>query len=119
MGKDMWNRIDASHRAQIIDTNTEAAIVYLSARVDYDAGVYFTYTLHEENRLQNLFWTNTVPQFDYEQFGDVLAFDATYKKNTYNKPLVTFVGVNHHKRTTVFGFAILIDETVESYVWLL
>ena len=74
--------------------------------------MYFEYTLNEENRLRN-FWTDTVGRYDYEQFGDVLAFDVTYKKNAYNKPLVAFVGVNHHKRTTVFGFAILIDETVE------
>ncbi|XP_024039414.1 protein FAR1-RELATED SEQUENCE 5-like [Citrus clementina] len=119
MGKDMRNRIDADHHAQIIDTDTKATIAYLSARVDYDAGVYFEYTLDEENRLRNLFWTDTVARYDYEQFGDVLGFDATYKKNAYNKPLVAFVGVNHHKRTTVFGFTILIDETVESYVWLL
>ncbi|KAL9408765.1 hypothetical protein AB3S75_047198 [Citrus x aurantiifolia] len=51
MGKDMRNRIDAGHRAQIIDTDTEAAIAYLFARVDYDAGVYFKYTLDEDNRL--------------------------------------------------------------------
>ena len=49
MGKDMRNRIDVDHRAQIIDINTEAVIMYLSTRVDYDAGVYFEYTLDEEN----------------------------------------------------------------------
>ncbi|XP_024042833.1 protein FAR1-RELATED SEQUENCE 7-like [Citrus clementina] len=119
MGKDMRNIIDPDHRAQIIDIDTEAAIAYLSARVDYDAGVYFEYTLDEENQLQNLFRTDTVGRYDCEQFVDVLAFDATYKKNAYKKTLVAFVGVNHHKRTIVFGFAILIDETVELYVWLL
>ena len=87
MGKDMRNGIDADHRAQIIDTNTEATIAYLSARVDYDVGVYFEYTLDEENRLRNLFWTDTVDRYNYEQFGDLLAFDATYKKNAYNKHL--------------------------------
>ena len=81
--------------------------------------MYFEYALNEENRLRNLFWIDNVARYDYEQFGDVLAFDATYKKNAYNKPLIAFVGVNHHKRTILFGFAILIDETVESYVWLL
>ena len=119
MGKDMRNRIDVFHHAQIIDTDIEAAIAYLSAKVDYDAGVYFECTLDEDNRLRNLFWTDIVSQYDYEQFGDVLAFDVTYKKNAYNKPLVAFVGVNHHKRTTVFEFTILIDKTVESYMWLL
>ena len=119
MGKDMQNRIYACHRAQIIDTDTEDVITYLSARADYDIGMYFEYTLDEKNRLHNLFWTDIVARYDYERFGDVLAFNATYKKNAYNKPLVAFVGVNHHKRTTVLGFTILIDETVESYVWLL
>ncbi|XP_024039156.1 uncharacterized protein LOC112097807 [Citrus clementina] len=80
MGKDMRNRIDAYHRAQIIDTDTEAAIAYLSARVDYDARVYFEYTLDEENRLRNLFWTDTVARYDYEQFEDVLALMQRIRK---------------------------------------
>ncbi|KAK2649944.1 hypothetical protein Ddye_017433 [Dipteronia dyeriana] len=29
------------------------------------------------------------------------------------------VGVNHHKSTTIFGFGLLVDETVETYTWLL
>ncbi len=114
----MQNRIYAGHRVQIIDTDTGAAIAYLSVRADYDTGVYFEYTLDEENRLRNLFWADTVARYDYEQFGDVLTFNATYKKNAYNNTLVVFVGVNHHKRTTVSGFAILIDETVKAYAWL-
>ena len=80
MGKDMQNKIYSCYRAQIIDTDTEDVIVYLSARVDYDVGVYFEYTLDEENRLRNLFWTDTFARYDYEQFGDALAFDTTYKK---------------------------------------
>ena len=40
MGKDMQNRIYACHYAQIIDTDTKDVIAYLSARADYDVGVY-------------------------------------------------------------------------------
>jgi hypothetical protein len=29
-------------------------------------------------------------------FGDVVAFDAAYKRNKYMCPLVVFSGVNHH-----------------------
>ncbi|XP_004309406.1 PREDICTED: protein FAR1-RELATED SEQUENCE 5-like, partial [Fragaria vesca subsp. vesca] len=50
---------------------------------------------------------------------DVLVFDSTYKTNPYGKPLVLFVGTNNHLSTTVFGFGLLIDETIESYTWLL
>ena len=55
----------------------------------------------------------------YEVFGDVLIFDATYKKNKYLCPFVVFSGVNHHNQTIVFGAAIVTDEMEETYVWLL
>jgi hypothetical protein len=52
-------------------------------------------------------------------FGDVVAFDATYKRNKYMCPLVVFSGVNHHNQSIVFCGAIVCDETEETYVWLL
>ena len=56
---------------------------------------------------------------DYAAFGDVVVFHSTYKTNRYNVPLVTFVGVNHHYRTVIFGCGIISHENIESYVWLL
>ena len=52
-------------------------------------------------------------------FGDVLAFDTTYRTNAYKKPLVVLVGVNHHHQTVVFCCALLIDESVWTYEWVL
>ncbi|KAH9698523.1 protein FAR1-RELATED SEQUENCE [Citrus sinensis] len=88
--KDMQNTLDASTRAEMM-------------KIDYKI----------------LFWVDCVARYDYQYFGDVLAFDATYKTNAYHKPLVTLVGTNHHFRTTVFGFALLANETIDSYTWLL
>ncbi|XP_016199628.1 protein FAR1-RELATED SEQUENCE 5-like [Arachis ipaensis] len=56
---------------------------------------------------------------DYKLFSDVVAFDATYRSNKYNKPLVVFSGSNHHKQTVIFGFALLEDEEVRTYRWVL
>ncbi|XP_020963793.1 protein FAR1-RELATED SEQUENCE 5-like [Arachis ipaensis] len=56
---------------------------------------------------------------DYQLFGDVMAFDSTYRFNKYKKPLVVFSGSNHHKQTTIFLFALLEDEEVHTYRWLL
>uniref|UniRef100_A0A2N9GAZ5 SWIM-type domain-containing protein n=1 Tax=Fagus sylvatica TaxID=28930 RepID=A0A2N9GAZ5_FAGSY len=58
-------------------------------------------------------------RLDYAHFGDVLAFDTTYRTNAYKKPLVILVGVNHHMQTTIFGCALLVDETVKTYMWVL
>ncbi|KAI9177796.1 hypothetical protein LWI28_019400 [Acer negundo] len=44
---------------------------------------------------------------------------STYKTNAYAKPLVLFVDVNNHRATCVFGVALLSDETVQSYIWVL
>ena len=54
--------------------------------------------------------------YHYQCFGDVLAFNATYKSNEYQKPLVTLIDTNHHHRTMVFGFGLLVDEIVDSYM---
>ncbi|RYR54567.1 hypothetical protein Ahy_A06g029873 [Arachis hypogaea] len=44
------------------------------------------YTYCPENHLGHLFWSDGVMQYDYECFGDVLAFDSIYRKNLYNRP---------------------------------
>ncbi|KAL4357267.1 hypothetical protein AHAS_Ahas09G0169600 [Arachis hypogaea] len=52
-------------------------------------------------------------------FGDVLAFDFTYHSNKYKNMLVVFSGSNNHKQTSIFGFALLKDEEVRTYRWVL
>ena len=46
---------------------------------------FFQYTVDEESRLANLFWTDSQSHLDYACFGDVVAFDTTYKTNVYQK----------------------------------
>ncbi|XP_016199144.1 protein FAR1-RELATED SEQUENCE 5-like [Arachis ipaensis] len=77
------------------------------------------YTRTTENRLGSLFWADGEMISDYQVFGDVLAFDSTYRSNKYKKPLVVFSGSNHHKQTSIFGFVLLEDEEVRTYRWVL
>ena len=66
-----------------------------------------------------MFWCDAQSRRDYQDYGDVVVFDSTYKMNRYGMPFVPFVGVNNHRCTTVFGCAIIADETEGTYVWLL
>ncbi|RYR28832.1 hypothetical protein Ahy_B01g053018 [Arachis hypogaea] len=77
------------------------------------------YNLTEDRMLANMFWADGGSRLDYQYFGDVLAFDLTYKKYKYNRPLVIFSGSNNHKQATIFGFGLVLDETIGSYTWLL
>lgn len=51
-------------------------------------------------------------------FGHAIAFNTTYKTNAYRKPLLIWIGINHHFMTTPLGFALLIDEIKETYKWV-
>jgi zinc finger SWIM domain-containing protein 3 len=64
----------------------------------------------EQGHLVGLFWCDTQCLLDYAAFGVVVV---------YNLPLVPFVGVNHHKRTVLFGCGIISHENKNSYEWLL
>ncbi|XP_042396864.1 protein FAR1-RELATED SEQUENCE 12-like [Zingiber officinale] len=55
---------------------------------------------------------------DYANFGDVVCFDTTYRKNNEGRPIALFVGVNHHKQSILFGAALLYDETSLTFEWL-
>lgn len=84
-----------------------------------DPAFYYQFTVNEDNKLGDLFLCDEGARADYAVFGDVLAFDATYRTNSYRKPFVVLLGINHHRRTIVFGFALLSYETEQMYTWLL
>ncbi|XP_052110239.1 protein FAR1-RELATED SEQUENCE 5-like [Arachis duranensis] len=96
-----------------------ATIGYLEGKANVDMMTSARYTQTSDNRLGSLFWADGEMMADYQLFGDVLAFDSTYHSNKYRKPLVVFFGSNHHKQTSIFGFALLEDEEVHTYQWVL
>ncbi|KAG5032591.1 hypothetical protein JHK85_016573 [Glycine max] len=115
--KDIYNEEGCMRRQHSSDAR--GALKYLYDLCKKEPMMYVSCTADEESRLQRLFWSDTESQLLYQVFGDVLAFDATYKKNKYLCPVVVFSGVNHHNQTIVFVAAIVTDETEETYVWLL
>lgn len=119
MRKDIQNGLDSQFRKQLRESDAETCLSYLEAKKSDDPAFFFSYTVNEENKLGDLFWCDGGARADYAIFGDVVAFDATYRTNAYQKPFVVLLGVNHHRRTIVFGFALLSDETEHMYTWLL
>ncbi|XP_057432331.1 protein FAR1-RELATED SEQUENCE 5-like [Lotus japonicus] len=114
---DMQNQIDKQRRAQVIDA--KGVLAFFRGLKETNEDMYWKHTSGEDGRLDKLFWCDGCSQRNYLVFGDVLAFDATYKKNKYKRPLVVFSGVNHHNQTIVFAAALVSNEKVETYIWLL
>ncbi|KAL5554692.1 hypothetical protein UlMin_042093 [Ulmus minor] len=120
MKKDAYNKVATIHRAETVETDSEGLIGYLALKIDStDPTLYSKYTINEEDQLCHIFWDESGCQRDYMCFSDVLAFDTTYQSNVFNKPLVMLVGVNNHFPTCVFGFALLLNEKIDNYKWVL
>ncbi|KAK3198652.1 hypothetical protein Dsin_022067 [Dipteronia sinensis] len=117
--KDLQNRFDSIRRDELQTSDADSVISYLTAKAVLDPEFFFDYTLDEDDRFGNLFWADSTSRSDYGYFGDVLAFNATYKTNVYRRPLVMLIGVNQHNSIAIFGFGLLGDESIETYTWLL
>ncbi|XP_025692742.1 protein FAR1-RELATED SEQUENCE 5-like [Arachis hypogaea] len=81
MQRDMYNKI-AKQRHQI-PGDAYAALKYLEDQATNDPSLYFNHHMDDDGTLRNLFWCDGLSRADYSLFGDVLAFDATYKRNKY------------------------------------
>nr|XP_051199357.1 protein FAR1-RELATED SEQUENCE 5-like [Lolium perenne] len=117
--KDLYNMCSRERRRLLFDGDATTAIRIMSKRKKRDPEFFFEYDVDEKGRLKHMFWCDSQSRRDYQDYGDVLVFDSTYKMNKYKMPFVPFVGLNNHRRTTVFGSAILSSENEQTYVWLL
>ncbi|RYR58127.1 protein FAR1-RELATED SEQUENCE 5-like [Arachis hypogaea] len=115
--RDMHHVNAKQRREGVLDA--ESCLRYLRQCKTNDPALYYKEVVDGEGVLQYLFWCDGTSQINYQVFGDVVAFDATYKKNVYLSPLVVFSGVNHHNQTVIFAAALVADEKEETYVWLL
>ncbi|CAN0925466.1 Protein FAR1-RELATED SEQUENCE 5 [Linum grandiflorum] len=104
---------------QITEGDAATALAYLESKVKKDKNFFLKYTTSNEDRLERVLWVDSMSITDYSCFGDLLLFDATYKKNIYNMPLIIFSGVNHHNQTCIFACALVQHERVENYEWAL
>ncbi|XP_062005564.1 protein FAR1-RELATED SEQUENCE 5-like [Rosa rugosa] len=117
--KDLQNKVDEARKEMYIDGDGQATISFMNLKASKDPGFYCLFSVDVEGKLCNMFWRDTVSMLDYNSFGDVLILDSTYKTNIYGKPLAVFVGVNNHRATVLFGCALLVDETEDTYNWVL
>ncbi|KAK2641328.1 hypothetical protein Ddye_023091 [Dipteronia dyeriana] len=115
--KDLQNRLNNMHRSGSHNSDVDSIISYMMVKTEMVPAFFFRYSILKDDSMGNLFWFDGVSRYDYIYFGDVMSFDSTY--NTYNQPLVIFVGVNHHTKMENFGFGLLVGETMGTYSWIL
>lgn len=115
--KDISN-VASSSNSETKNKDMSQILRYLRKKEAEDPGFYFKLKLDENNKVTNMFWTDGRCRDLYEQFGDFVSFDTTYKTNRYDLPFAPFVGMTGHANTCIFGCAFLGDETIETFKWV-
>ena len=98
--------------------DTGGVLEYLRRMQLEDPNFYYAIQVDEDDLITNIFWANAKMRTDFAHFGDVVCFDTTYRKHKDGRPIALFIGVNHHKQTTIFGASLLYDETIGTFEWL-
>ena len=99
--------------------DAQGLINYLNQLRVEDPSLFNNIQLDAECRVTNFFWSDRRSKMDYDYFGDVLILDTTFRMERYNMICAQFLGVNHHQETVLFGCAFLLDDSMESFNWLL
>ncbi|KQK12935.1 protein FAR1-RELATED SEQUENCE 12 isoform X1 [Brachypodium distachyon] len=98
--------------------DAQAICEYLQRMKGKNPSFFYSIQVDEDDQIRNVFWSDIKSMMDYNYFGDVLYVDTRYSTGHYGRPLLLFIGVNHHKQPTIFGTAFIYDESVESFKWL-
>ncbi|XP_052732630.1 protein FAR1-RELATED SEQUENCE 2 isoform X3 [Vigna angularis] len=80
---------------------------------------FYAIDLDQDRHLRTVFWVDSKGIFDYKKFHDIVLIDTFYLKNKYKIPFVPFVGVNHHFQYILLGCALVGEESVSAFMWLM
>ena len=116
---DIQNYLGNKRRKSLQYRDAQGMYKYFAKQKCKNPGFVYAVEVDENGCIGNCFWADARSRIAYQYFGDVVTFGVTYQTNTYKMPFVPFIGVNHHHQSVVFGCALLVNETVESYIWLM
>ncbi|XP_076952070.1 protein FAR1-RELATED SEQUENCE 5-like [Bidens hawaiensis] len=99
--------------------DAEMVVQRLTGKKRSNEDFSFEYTVNDNGELTRLFWADEISKKNYLAFGDIIAFDATFKTNKYKMVFVPFTTIDNHCRNITVGAGLLSSESIESYTWLL
>nr|CAD1822923.1 unnamed protein product [Ananas comosus var. bracteatus] len=115
--KDLSNKVAEKNR-NLIGIDVASALNYFRELQSKDPLFFYAIDVDDQQQARNIFWVTGRSRLAYEHFGDVVTFDTTYMTNKYSMSFAPFIGVNHHLQSIFFGWALVRDETANTFAWL-
>ncbi|KAK4486777.1 hypothetical protein RD792_006638 [Penstemon davidsonii] len=113
---DYKNYLRSKRTVEMKKGDTGGVLEYLQQRQLEDPNFFYAIQVDQDDLIANIFLADSQMMADFAHFGDVVCFYTTYRKCRDGRPFALFVGVNHHKQTSIFGAALLYDETADTFM---
>ena len=114
-GIDQKNYLWTRRQQSLIYGEAGSLLRYFQQQLVHNPSFHYAEQLDIEEQITNIFWPDVKMIIDYAHFSDVFSFDTTFGTNKEFRPLVVFIGFNHHREMVIFGAALLYDEIAESF----
>ncbi|XP_057745693.1 protein FAR1-RELATED SEQUENCE 6-like [Arachis stenosperma] len=116
--KDVRNFITSNLRCADGNADVKKMISYFMRMKDINPNFFYAVDVDEANHFKSALWVDARCRASYEYYGDVVSFDTTYSRNKHGLPFASFVGVNHHGKSTLLGCALMGNEEIRCFEWV-
>ena len=113
--RDQKNYLRTKRQRELAYGQAGSMLKYFHNKMIENPSFQYALQLDCEEDIANIFWADAKMLLDYAHFGDVVTFDTTFGTNKEYRPFGVFLGPNQFRETTIFGAALLFDETFESF----
>jgi hypothetical protein len=116
--RDRKNYLQSKRQRELAFGQAGSMLKYFHDKISENPSFQYALQVDCEEHITNIFWVDAKMILDYAHFGDVVTFDTTFGTNKEYRPFGVFLRLNQFRETTIFGAAILFDETEASFTWL-
>jgi hypothetical protein len=96
LDRNCWNHLRNLRRKNLDIGDAQAVFNHCKQKQAEDPNFFYAIQCDDESRMINFLWIDARSRSAYQNFGDVITFDTTYKTIKYNMPFAPFTGLNYH-----------------------
>ncbi|XP_025670217.1 protein FAR1-RELATED SEQUENCE 5-like [Arachis hypogaea] len=116
--KDVRNYITRNLRCSDDNEDFQGMMNYFVQMKEINPNFFYAIDVDDANKFRSALWVDARCRTSYEYYGDVVSFDTTYRRNRHGLPFASFVGVNHHGKSTLLSCVLLGSKEIPSFEWV-
>ncbi|RYR08382.1 hypothetical protein Ahy_B05g076043 [Arachis hypogaea] len=114
--KDVRNYITRNLRCSDDNEDFQGMMNYFVRMKEINPNFFYAIDVDDANKFRSALWVDARCRASYEYYGDVVTEEIG--PYMHGLPFASFVGVNHHGKSTLLGCALLGSEEISSFEWV-